>query len=271
MNTIPRVVLRLASVLILASTPALTFAAEENLFDEYRQMMADDNPAQLAEMQGEEYWKTAGGPKKQTLQGCDLGLGPGKTQGAYAVLPRFFADAGRVMDLETRLIWCMTTIQGRDPAELSGKAFSKQGQPTTDLEGLTTWIAGQSRDRVLAVPVDQPQVRAAFEEGKRLFFYRAGPYDFSCASCHSQSGKRIRLTSLPNLTTHDGAVSAYTTWPTYRVSQGAARTMQWRMVDCARQQRLPELIVGSPVTVSLLTYLAASANGGKMAAPGLKR
>lgn len=270
MNTSTRAVLRCVCVLVMASWPAWAGSADD-IFDEYRQMLIEDNPAELTQMQGEELWKTASGPKKQTLAKCDLGLGPGEVEGVYAVLPRYFADAGRVMDLETRLIWCMSTIQGRDAAELSKKAYSRQGQTATDLEALTTWIAAQSRDRTIAVPIDQPQVKAAFEQGKRHFFYRAGPFDFSCASCHSQSDKRIRLTALPNLTTPQGAIDAFTTWPTYRVSQGAVRTMQWRMVDCARQQRLPELIVGSQVAVELLTYLAVSANGGKMAAPGLKR
>ena len=30
------------------------------------------------------------------------------------------------------------------------------------------------------------------ELGKRAFFFRGGPYDFSCASCHAEPGKRIR-------------------------------------------------------------------------------
>ena len=36
-----------------------------------------------------------------------------------------------------------------------------------------------------------------YELGKRAFFYRGGPYDFSCATCHGDDGKRIRLQDLP--------------------------------------------------------------------------
>ena len=32
-----------------------------------------------------------------------------------------------------------------------------------------------------------------YEVGKRLFFMRGGTHDFSCASCHGEEGKRIRL------------------------------------------------------------------------------
>ena len=36
-----------------------------------------------------------------------------------------------------------------------------------------------------------------YELGKRAFFFRGGPHDFSCASCHGEDGKRIRLQDLP--------------------------------------------------------------------------
>ena len=274
MNALARfhsgVIAALAGLLLSIAAPGLT-AGDEDMFSQYREMLGEGNPAELVEMQGEELWKTPRGPRNKPLTGCDLGLGAGVVSGAYASMPRWFADAGRVMDLETRLAWCMTTIQGLDEAPLKDKPFSSQGKPATEIEALTAWIAGQSRGKTLAVPMAHAQERATYEEGKRLFFYRAGPYDFSCASCHSQSGKRIRLTALPNLTTQEGAANAYRSWPAYRVSQGSLRTMQWRMVDCARQQRLPELVFGSPAAVSLLSFLGGTANGVVMDAPGLKR
>ncbi len=64
---------------------------------------------------------------------------------------------------------------------------------------------------------------------------------------------------------------AFGTWPAYRVSQGAVRTMQWRIYDCFRQQRFPELKDLSPASVDLITYLGVKANGGTMLAPAIKR
>ena len=90
-----------------------------------------------------------------------------------------------------------------------------------------------------------------------MFFYRGGTHDFACATCHGEDGKRIRLQDLPNLTTIEGAQKAYTTWPAYRVSQGELRTFQWRLNDCFRQQRFPELVFGSDASIALTTYLAA--------------
>ena len=84
--------------------------------ERYRQLLAEGNPADLFETRGEELWKTPRGPNKISLEQCDLGKGPGKVEGAFAELPRYFVDADRVMDLETRLLWCRETLQGSSTA-----------------------------------------------------------------------------------------------------------------------------------------------------------
>lgn len=266
-----RIVWMAATLLAGAGLIGRASAQDDATFTQYREMMGDDNPAELVELQGEELWKTPRGPKKASLERCDLGLGAGKVDGAYARLPRWFADAKRVQDAEARLVWCMRTLQGIPESEAAAKPFSEQGQPATDLEALTAWIAGRSRGKPVEVGQSHPQEKAAFALGQALFNYRAGPYDFSCATCHSQTGKRIRLQALPNLTQAEGARSAFVAWPAYRVSQGAVRTMEWRMGDCVRQQRLPQLLYTSDAAIALITYLGVQAKGEPMAAPGLKR
>jgi L-cysteine S-thiosulfotransferase len=77
---------------------------------EYRKMLEDGNPAELFEAKGEDIWKTARGPKKASLQACDLGLGPGVVKGAWVQMPRWFADTQRVQDLESRLLTCMENL-----------------------------------------------------------------------------------------------------------------------------------------------------------------
>ena len=59
----------------------------------YREQLQEGNPAELVSARGEEPWKTKRGPKNQSLESCDLGLGAGVVKGAYARLPRYFADA----------------------------------------------------------------------------------------------------------------------------------------------------------------------------------
>ena len=48
-------------------------------------------------------------------------------------------------------------------------------------------------------------------------------------------------------------------------------TMQHRIYDCFWQMRLPEVTLGSDVTVALVMYMAKQAEGGTITAPGIKR
>jgi len=248
-----------------------TASADDGMFDEYREMMGDDSPAVFVIDEGEEYWYETQGPKAASLEACDLGLGPGVVEGAYAGFPRFFEDAGRVMDIEARLQHCMIELQGRSAEEVNRKPYSLRGDMGTEMEALVAWLADQSAGMAVNPGQVTPEEQASYALGEQIFFYRAGPHDFSCATCHGQNDVRIRLQALANLTTHEGAAEAYTSCPAYRISQSVVRTMGWRMRDCMRQQRLPELIMGSDASVALQMFLAVKASGAEMAAPGLKR
>jgi sulfur-oxidizing protein SoxA len=243
-------------------------ATEE--IEKYRQALQDGNPADLWEMRGEGLWRTPAGPKKATLEQCDLGKGPGVVKGAYAELPRYFADAGRVMDLETRLVWCRVTLQGLSEADAKKNPYGSSNRKS-DNEALVAYVTSQSRGIPMNVRLDNPQMKEAFALGEKIFYFRGGPHDFACATCHGEDGKRIRLQDLPNLTAKAGAQKGYSTWPAYRVSQGELRTFQWRLNDCFRQQRFPELEFASPASIALTTFLAYNANGALFDAPAIKR
>jgi L-cysteine S-thiosulfotransferase len=236
---------------------------------EYRKMLEDGNPADLFEAKGEDLWKTARGPKKATLQACDLGLGPGVVKGAWVQLPRFFADTGRVQDVESRLVSCMSTLQGFDAAELMKTAFGKGEM--ANITAMATWIAAESRGKRFALPQDHAEERRFYELGKRAFFFRGGPMDFSCASCHGENDKRIRLQDLPNLTKNPGDGIGFAAWPAYRVSNGQMWSMQLRLNDCFRQQRFPYPGFASDLTVALGVYMGVNAKGAESIAPAIKR
>ena len=91
----------------------------------YRQMLQEGNPAELSEARGEELWATPRGPNQATLEQCDLGLGPGKLEGAYAQLPRYFTDTGKVQDVESRLVTCMTALQGLSATQTPRRTGTK--------------------------------------------------------------------------------------------------------------------------------------------------
>ena len=99
-----------SAVLALWLVPAA--AQQKSQFADYQRMTAEGSPVELFEIAGEELWKKKQGPKQASLEQCDVGKGPGALKGAYAALPRYFKDVDRVMDLETRLLHCMMTLQG---------------------------------------------------------------------------------------------------------------------------------------------------------------
>jgi sulfur-oxidizing protein SoxA len=141
----------------------------------------------------------------------------------------------------------------------------------SNMEALVAYVTANSRGVEMNVSLSHPKEKEAYDIGKKMFFHRGGPHDFSCATCHAQDNIRIRLQDLPNLTKQEPAQRAYTSWPAYRVSQGELRSFQWRLFDCFRQQRFPELDFTSEGSVALTTFLARNANGGIFNAPAIKR
>ena len=236
---------------------------------EYRKMLEDGNPAELYEAKGEALWKQKRGPKNASLEKCDLGLGPGVVKGAFVTLPRYFPDTQKVQDLETRLVSCMATLQGFDAAEIAKTPFGRGEM--ANVTALATWIAAESRGMRFNLPQSNVAERESYEVGKRAFFFRGGTHDFSCASCHGEDGKRIRLQDLPNLTKNPGDGVGFAAWPAYRVSNGQMWSMQLRLNDCFRQQRFPYPGFGSEVTVALATYMGVNAKGAESIAPSIKR
>lgn len=239
-------------------------------FEKFREVLEEDNPAELFEARGEDIWKNKKGPNGATMAQCDLGLGAGVVKGAYVHMPRYFADVGQVMDAERRVVHCMVKYLGYKEEDIRKQPFSNLSK-TPDHVSVITYVAAQSRNQKIAAPQKHPKEVEAYNVGKEIFAYRAGPYDFSCATCHGADGMRIRTQDLPNLRKPAEAVKAYQGWPGYRMTGGFMLTQQWRMNDCFRQQRFPELEFGSPASIALTTFLAYNANGAAFAAPAIKR
>ena len=264
----------LAAALLLLY-PALALTQELKTADEYRAALQDKfaNPGNLVVDRGEQLFKEKRGPKNASLEKCDFGKGPGVLKGAFAELPRYFKDTDKVEDLESRILTCMVRLQGFTPEEIKQKLFADQraNEQNTDLEAIAAYVAVQSDGMKLNPPMKHPKEKEMRELGEALFHTRHGPMDFSCATCHGQDGKRIRLQELGNYHKRADAQKTMSTWPTYRVSHGVVRNMQHRMWDCMWQMRLPDVDYASPVTVALISYLADQGRGAVLNIPGIKR
>ena len=270
---------RIAALLLLCFIlPGVSLAQEtakdsEKEIARYREMLSDpfSNPGYLSVDQGEQLWKTARGKNNVSLETCDLGEGPGKLEGAYAKLPRYFQDADRVMDLEQRLLWCMEKIQALDANDVIARRFSAPGK-TSDMEELAAYIANKSNGMKLEPQTSHPKEKEMLEAGRALFYRRSAIMDFSCATCHGDEGKRIRLQELANLSAPGkDAQKTMGSWPAYRVSQSATRTMQHRLWDCYRQMRMPPPEYGSDGITALTLFLVKMGEGGEINVPAIKR
>ncbi len=262
---------RIALALICA-TVGLTAQAQKSASDgiaEYRKMLEDGNPAELFEAKGEDLWKKKRGPKNASLELCDLGKGPGVVKGAWVELPRWFADTKRVQDLESRLLTCMETLQGLNAAEIAKTPFGRGEQAA--MEALAAWISAESRGLKMNLPQSHAEERRMYQMGQRAFFYRGGPMDFACSTCHGEKDKRIRLQDLPDLRSNPGDGIGFAAWPAYRVSSGEMWSMQRRLNDCYRQQRFPYPGYASDVTIALGVYMGVNAKGAASIAPAIKR
>src|SRR6266545_4148535 len=140
MSTLQRRAVHGAALILFVAAPAAlgqTSAVDE--IAKYRAALQDGNPAELWEARGEDLWKQKRGPKNVSLEQCDLGQGPGVVKGAYAQLPKYFADADRVQDLETRLVWCMVTLQGYSETDARKGPFGGPGKKS-DIEALVAYV-----------------------------------------------------------------------------------------------------------------------------------
>jgi L-cysteine S-thiosulfotransferase len=236
-----------------------------------RQMLAEDNPGELWIDQGRTLFHQKRGPRNASLEQCDFGLGPGKLEGASARLPRYFPDTGRVEDLESRLLTCMVQLQGLKRDEVIRRAVSPAGSSGSDMEALALYITSRSNGMKINVALDHPREKEMYKAGEYLFFRRSGQTDFSCAQCHGEADKRIRLQDLVYMTGKNGTQEIAGTWPAYRGAHYVVRTMQWRLYDCFWQMRLPELVYASDTSIALLTYLNYQGNGATIQVPGFKR
>ena len=254
---------------LLAPTVLAQAKSASDHIAEYRKMLEDGNPSDLFDAKGEGLWKQKRGPKNASLEQCDLGKGPGVVRGAFVELPRHFADTNKVQDLESRLVTCMEVLQGFSGEEIAKTAFGRGEQ--ANVTALATYIAAASRGQRFNLPQGHAEERRSYEIGKRVFFFRGGPYDFSCASCHAEDGKRIRMQDLPNLTKNPGDGVGFAAWPAYRVSNGQMWSMQLRLNDCYRQQRFPYPGFGSEATIAVSTYMGVNAKGAESIAPAIKR
>ena len=227
-------------------------------------MMMDDNPAYFVVDDGKALFEQKRGPKKVSLEQCDFGKGPGVIDGAYAEMPRYFEDTGKVMHLETRLVHCMKTLQGftKDDPEMKKKA---------EIRAMMAYIGARSNGYKWNPPLDHPLEKAMRDAGEVMFHRRSSLLDFSCNTCHGEPGKKIRASVLPSVNEPKEWTKAVS-WPAKRIGRGTnARTPSQRVLGCYWQMRKGKINGRSDAAIALFSFWTDAARRQPAILPDLKR
>lgn len=230
-------------------------------------MMMPDNPALWIADDGKALFHTPRGPNNVSLEGCDFGKGPGVLEGVFVEFPRYFEDAGRVLDFEGRLVYCMKTLQGFSDDDPAIK--TKHGN-AADITKLQTYVASLSSGYAWNSPMEHPMERAMRDAGEAIFYRRTGTMDFACSTCHADTGKRIRASVLPNSQIGEEWSKAVS-WPAFRVGHDNVRSAQHRLSECYWQMRHAQPVWGSDATIAVISYWNDKARGQPAVLPDMKR
>ncbi|HET9652620.1 MAG TPA: sulfur oxidation c-type cytochrome SoxA [Usitatibacter sp.] len=236
------------------SRPSPPMSGREFQSAEARAMQDDDfaNPGLLWAERGEKLWSEARGTSGKSCASCH-GNAHESMRGVAARLPRYYASAGRVLDLEGRIRECVVKNQGAPELPWESQ----------DLLGLATFVARQSKGSRIDVPIEGP-MREAYERGRHLYFERQGQLNLACNHCHDMNWGKTLLSERISQG-HPGD------WPAYRIEWQALGSLQRRLRACYFGVRAELPPLGSPDLLALEVYLAARAKGIELAPPGVRR
>jgi sulfur-oxidizing protein SoxA len=135
--------------------------------------------------------------------------------------PYFDEKAGKVVTLEDAINACRVA---------NGEQAYKLGDAKT-IGTLAAYMRTLSDGMLMNIKVEGPKALAAYEDGKKTFYTRAGQLNFSCATCHVQNaGVRLRSELLSPVIGHT------VHWPVFRGGDNLV-TLQTRYEGCYKSVR----------------------------------
>ncbi|MBI5936423.1 MAG: sulfur oxidation c-type cytochrome SoxA [Betaproteobacteria bacterium] len=194
---------------------------------------------------GKKMWET---PFKNGKKYADCFPNGGKN--VAAMYPMFDDKKGQVVIFEDALNDCRVA-NGEE-------AYKIDDAKTMGI--LLSYARGLSDGAKANVKVNGPAALAAYEDGKKTFYARAGQLNFSCANCHQLSaGVRLRSELL------SPALGHTTHWPVFRGGDNLV-TLQVRYKGCHNSVRHVPDAPGSTRYKNLEYFESYMSNGLPMQA-----
>lgn len=168
--------------------------------------------------------------------------------------PRYDESAHRVVTFEDDINGCL--------GKHGGKPLDHGGAP---MALLTAYARSLSDNMLVNVEVEGAGALAAYESGKRLYYARRGPRNYSCASCHvDHAGKPVNgepVSMLIGQATH------------YPVFIGGTRpmTLQQRFRQCERNLGVDSGKPNSDAYNDLEYFMTYMSNGLPMQTPVFRK
>ena len=124
------------------------------------------------------------GPEERLARALRPGQGPGRGQGRLRRSCRATSPTpSQVQDLESRLVHLHGDAAGASMRAEIAKTAVRRAASRPTIEALAAWVSAESRGLRINLPQSHAEGSArATRLGKRAFFFRGGPHDFSCAS-----------------------------------------------------------------------------------------
>ena len=167
----------------------------------------------------------------------------------------------------------MEKLQGISAADYVKRPHPGGGQPVKELGAMATYVASKSAGQKFAAPLTHREGARGRRRSARRCSTAAPARSISPARPATRnSGLRIRLQGLPYLAEKKEAAQGD------RRVAGLSRVVDPRDDDAAPALSIasgrcacPNCSSGSDASVALIAFLTQQADGGEIAAPGLKR
>ncbi len=215
-------------------------------------MQSDDNanPGMLWVGEGKALWSTRPSEGAKSCADCH-GPAESSMKGVSARYPAFDQETQSAMDLQGRIVACMSKRQG-----------APESRESREVVALSTYVGHQSRGMPLSPPADD-RLGPLREAGRELFTRRQGQLDLSCANCHdANAGKRLAGNVIPQ-----GHPNGY---PLYRLAWQSVGSLQRRMRNCMTGVRAEPYAVGSTEFLAIELFLAERAKGMLIETPAVR-
>lgn len=246
------------SLLLTIGLSAMLFGDVVDEVAKQKKQMEESGISQgdLAVEQGKENFAKAKGANGKTCSTCH-GANGEKVKHAFTSMPKYYKDADKVLDLDSRIKFC-----------LQKNMDEKKVEHKDDLVNLAFYVASLSNGQKIKTKASHAKEKEMYAIGEKLWYARAGDNDFSCSTCHEvYGGKRIRLQGLMILKLDKVSYR----WPAYRFSNQENWTMEDRIQGCYKQMKMPKPAHFDETVTALSEYMMIKSSGAKVQIPGFVR